>query len=241
MNRFSMQQAGAALCDVRSFMFAAVVLLSHPLAAQSTTGASEQRRVVSSRLPQRTALPMTLDQPLVCPAGRLRAEQPVAHDRVVPVATLTTARFDVEPLPLGALVSGRVTWRVRPTSAPNYSAGRFNIAAQPPANSAIPGLQQSVQIHNIGSVPASAAYTSLRPGPWDVVAVPSAVLVAADLQPGVIAAFNSMRDALSNAGSAATAVFQSQIGSAAQTSYAILETCHFPGPVPATTNVRRPL
>ncbi len=241
MNKRSMPHTGAARRDFRLLIGAAAVLLTHPLAAQGTTGASEQRRAVSPRVTPRTALPMTLDQPLVCPVGRLRAEQPVAHERVVPVATLTTARFDVEPLPLGAVVSGRVTWRVRPTSAPNYSAGKLNIAAQPPANSPVPSLQSSVQIHNIGSVPASAAYTALRPGPWDVIAVPSAVLVAADLQPGVIAAFNSMRAALSNAGSAATAVFQSQIGSAAQTSYAILETCHLPGPVPAASNLRRPL
>ncbi|MDZ7631961.1 MAG: hypothetical protein U5K74_11625 [Gemmatimonadaceae bacterium] len=178
-------------------------------------------------------MPMVLDQPLACGAGRVRAEQAVAHELVVQAQTLTTVRFDGAPLPAGTLVAGRVTWRLRPTSAPNYSAGRFNIAASADPLSGIPGAQTFVQIHNIGSVPSSATHTALRPGPWNATVIPSAVLVAADLSASLIAGFNANRAAAQTAGSGAQAFLQTQVGSMVQTTFAILETCHVavPGPV----------
>jgi hypothetical protein len=199
--------------------------------------AAAQTRLPPRPAPARTLLPMTLDQPMVCPAGQARSEIPVAAEASIPAGTLTRARFDGALIPSGALLAGRVTWRIRPMSPPGVTAGRFNILVFAELTATPPGYSNAAQVHNIGSLPPDPGHTSVITGPWNAVAYPAAVQIAANMLPATVAQFNASRAALATAGLPLPLHIESQVGSLVQTSYAILETCHAapaPGAVSGT-------
>lgn len=204
----------------------AALLLFMLAAASLATAAAAQTRLPPRPAPARTILPMTLDQPMVCPAGQVRSEIPIAAEASIPAGTLTRARFDGALIPPGALLAGRVTWRIRPMSPPGLTAGRFNILVFAELAAAPPGYSNSAQVHNIGSLPPDPGHTSIITGPWNAVAYPAAVQIAANMLPATVAQFNASRAALAAAGLTLPLHIESQVGSLVQTNYAILETCH---------------